>query len=242
MLDLKEAEKKLYKFSSELVSNRVFDVYLKYMGIKTLTSATLVPVALILGKDAMERYLRETSETDTEDLLEGGSSIENRNIVVIDDPLVGNYLKLAGLSALDVTVNTLVPLGVLMVIYHLYQNQLVQDGGNLNKFVKKTYGNRALDLFFKYQGIKTLTSTTLVPFALIFGKDLLETVLRGEEPEQVGGTQIHDTLKKTVPFIDDPIIGNYLKLAGISTLNLAPNTLVPLGLVALIYSLYIEKE
>lgn len=138
MLDLKEAEKKLYKFSSELVSNRVFDVYLKYMGIKTLTSATLVPVALILGKDAMERYLRETSETDTEDLLEGGSSIENRNIVVIDDPLVGNYLKLAGLSALDVTVNTLVPLGVLMVIYHLYQNQLVQDGGNLNKFVKKT--------------------------------------------------------------------------------------------------------
>ena len=43
-------------------------------------------------------------------------------------------------------------------------------------------------------------------------------------------------------FIDDPIIGNYLKLAGISTLNLAPNTLVPLGLVALIYSLYIEKE
>ena len=32
---------KLYNFATALVGNRVFDLYLKYMGIKTLTSATL---------------------------------------------------------------------------------------------------------------------------------------------------------------------------------------------------------
>ena len=174
VLNLKEAEKKLYRFGSDLVSNRVFDVYLKYMGIKTLTSATLVPVALILGKDAMEDFLRDEAE-----IQEGGNPLEERDVVVLDDPLIGNYLKLAGLSAIDLTAGTLVPLGVLMFVYDLYNKNQVQKGGNLNKFVKKTYGNRVLDLFFKYQGLKTLTSTTLVPFALIYGKDALEGVLKG---------------------------------------------------------------
>ena len=108
MLDLNEASKKLYKFGSDLVGNRVFDLYLKYMGIKTLTSATLVPVALLLGKDAMESFLMDVEQT-------GGAVLDD--LPVLDDPLVGNYLKLAGLSTLEITTNTLVPLGVLMLVY-----------------------------------------------------------------------------------------------------------------------------
>ena len=91
MLDLNEASKKLYKFGSDLVGNRVFDLYIKYMGIKTLTSATLVPVALLLGKDAMESFLMDVEQT-------GGAMLDD--LPVLDDPLVGNYLKLAGLSTL----------------------------------------------------------------------------------------------------------------------------------------------
>ena len=63
MLNIDEASKKLYKFGSDLVGHRVFDLYLKYMGIKTLTTATLVPVALLLGKDAMEDFLTDVEQT-----------------------------------------------------------------------------------------------------------------------------------------------------------------------------------
>ena len=162
MLNIDEASKKLYKFGSDLVGHRVFDLYLKYMGIKTLTTATLVPVALLLGKDAMEDFLTDVEQT-------GGAVLED--LPVLDDPLVGNYLKLAGLSTLQVSANTLVPLGVVMLLHDLYMNNEAQKGGSLKKFVKRAYGNRVIDLFAKYQGLKTLTSATLVPFALILGRD-----------------------------------------------------------------------
>ena len=51
---VKSVKKELKKFVNMLVGNRVFDVYLKYMGIKTITTATLVPVALLAGKDALK--------------------------------------------------------------------------------------------------------------------------------------------------------------------------------------------
>ena len=226
MLDLNEASKKLYKFGSDLVGNRVFDLYIKYMGIKTLTSATLVPVALLLGKDAMESFLMDVEQT-------GGAMLDD--LPVLDDPLVGNYLKLAGLSTLEISTNTLVPLGVVMLIYNLYMNKESQRGGSLNKFVKRTYGNRVIDLFAKYQGLKTLTSATLVPFALIMGRDALESLLKDDE--QIGGSLIPNNL----PLLDDPLLGNYLKIAGLSTLQLTPNTLVPLGIVAVLYNLYLDN-
>ena len=188
MLDLNEASKKLYKFGSDLVGNRVFDLYIKYMGIKTLTSATLVPVALLLGKDAMESFLMDVEQT-------GGAMLDD--LPVLDDPLVGNYLKLAGLSTLEISTNTLVPLGVVMLIYNLYMNKETQKGGSLTKFVKRTYGNRVIDLFAKYQGLKTLTSATLVPFALIMGRDALESLLKDDE--QIGGALIPNNL----PLLDD---------------------------------------
>lgn len=226
MLDFNEASKKLYKFGSDLVGNRVFDLYLKYMGIKTLTSATLVPVALLLGKDAMESFLMDVEQT-------GGAVLDD--LPVLDDPLVGNYLKLAGLSTLEITTNTLVPLGVLMLVYDLYMNRENQKGGSLKKFVKRTYGNRVIDLFAKYQGLKTLTSATLVPFALILGRDALESLLKDDQ--QMGGALIPANL----PLLDDPLLGNYLKIAGLSTLQLTPNTLVPLGVIAVLYNLYLDN-
>lgn len=226
MLDLKEASKKLYKFGSDLVGNRAFDVYLKYMGIKTLTSATLVPVALLLGKDAMEYFLTDVEQT-------GGAMLDD--LPILDDPLIGNYLKLAGLSTLEISANTLVPIGVVMLIYDLYMNKETQKGGSLTKFIKRTYGNRVIDLFAKYQGLKMLTSATLVPFALIMGRDALESLLKDDS--QIGGALIPANL----PLLDDPLLGNYLKIAGLSTLQLTPNTLVPLGIIAVLYNLYLDN-
>jgi len=219
-MSLKSVSNKLYNFASSLVGNRVFDLYLKYMGIKTLTTATLVPVALFAGKNAFEDFMNKTQK--------GGG----KNLPVLDDPLIGNYLKLAGVSAVDLSLNTLVPLGTLMFIYELYVNRESQTGGNLSKHIKRVYGNRVLDLFLKYKGIKMLTSTTLVPIALIFGKDLLEDVLKGK---QVGGG-----IPEDLPILDDPLLGNYLKLAGISTLSLTLDTLVPLSILGVLYHVYME--
>jgi hypothetical protein len=211
--------KQLRQFAESLVGNRVLDLYLKYIGITTLTSTTLVPVALIAGKGAMEKFLKGRKQS-------GGAKLP-----VLDDPLIGNYLKLAGLSTINITLDTLIPLGTLMLVYNLYVHGESQSGGAMNKHVKRVWGNRVLDLFLKYNGIKTLTSATLVPFALIKGKDMLEDVLKGK---QQGGALI----PKNIPMLDDPLIGNYLKLAGLSAASITLDTLVPLGIVATLYNIY----
>ena len=208
---------KIRKFGTYLVGNRVFDLYLKYMGIKVLTSATLVPFVLLVGKDALEKFIITDSQT-------GGE------LPVLDDPLIGNYLKLAGISTLEITSNTLVPIGVLMLIYELYINKENQKGGGLNKYVKRIWGNRVLDLFSKYLCIKILTSTTLVHIALILGKNQLENFFKDD---QLGGF-----LPKKIPILDDQLLGNYLKVAGLATIQLSGDVLVPLGIIAVLYNLY----
>ena len=233
MSALKNASKKLKNFASSLVGSRVLDLYLKYKGIKMLTTATLVPVALILGKDMFEEVVMSESQT--------GGKIPD-NLPALDDPLVGTYLKLAGIGSLTtITPSTLVPLGVLMLLYDVYEDGQLMGGGNgvgseLMKFVKKVWGNRVLDLFVKYQGIKMLSASTLVPIALLLGRDALESVLIGE---QEGGAL--PSIPDDLPVIDDPLVGNYLKLAGLSMLDLTPSTLLPLGLVAVLYNLYFSE-
>jgi|TARA_B110000858_G_scaffold88228_1_gene101879 hypothetical protein len=108
------------KFSKQILGNRVLDLYLKYAALKTLNSASLVPVAFILGKEYLEKIF--TTQTG------GGSPIPS-NIPLLDHPLVGMYLKLIGLSAINLTTGTLVPLGVLMIIHDLYSHD-GQSGGS----------------------------------------------------------------------------------------------------------------
>ena len=56
-MSFKKVNNKLKKFVKSLVGNRVLDLYLKYKGITILTTATLVPVALLLGKNAFEEFI-----------------------------------------------------------------------------------------------------------------------------------------------------------------------------------------
>ena len=55
MSALKNASRKLKNFAQSLVGNRIFDLYLKYKGISMLTTATLVPVALLHRRAAVRR-------------------------------------------------------------------------------------------------------------------------------------------------------------------------------------------
>jgi hypothetical protein len=114
--------KNIKRWLKDILGNRSLDLYLKYAGIKTLTTATLVPMSLILGGEYLASLLKKEQV--------GGFIPED--LPIIDNALVGNYLKLAGLSVLDITPSTLLPLGVLMVIYDLsrkYIAETAQDGG-----------------------------------------------------------------------------------------------------------------
>lgn len=103
-----------------LTSNRVLDLYLKYLGIKTLTTSTLVPISLIMGKKLFEKSVNYITDNNNQ---EGGFNLENK-IPLLDDDLIGNYLKISGLTALTLSPHTLIPLGLIMSIYSMYiQNQ-----------------------------------------------------------------------------------------------------------------------
>ena len=49
-------------------------------------------------------------------------------------------------------------------------------------------------------------------------------------------------LPDDLPVLDDPLLGNYLKLMGIGSLSLTANTLIPLGLLSLIYFIYLDEN
>lgn len=115
---------KVKHFAKKILGNRVLDIYLKYNAIKLLNSATIVPFAFILGKEYLSKIINQTG---------GGDPIPTK-IPILDHPLVGTYLKILGISTLDLTMGTLLPLGTLMIIHDLYKNSdnllLEQSGGS----------------------------------------------------------------------------------------------------------------
>ena len=116
---------KVKDFVSELVDNRVLDLYLKYMGIKTLTTATLVPFALIMGRDKFEDVIKSFVKGGQK----GGAAVLQNKIPFLDDPLLGAYLKIAGLSTLTLSPATLIPIGILMTISQM--TNTTQKGGRV---------------------------------------------------------------------------------------------------------------
>ena len=106
----------------KLIDNRVLDLYLKYLGIKALTTSTLVPLSLIMGKDLFEQSVNYIVKEEQS----GGNYLEDK-IPLLDDDLIGNYLKISGLTTLSLSPHTLIPLGILMTLYHLNLNK--QEGG-----------------------------------------------------------------------------------------------------------------
>ena len=77
--------------------------------LKCLPQPHLFRLALIFGKDMLENVLSGRQV--------GGAVPDD--MPTVDDPLLGNF-KLTGLSALSLTTDTLVPLSVLAVLYHVY--------------------------------------------------------------------------------------------------------------------------
>lgn len=148
---VKMAGQTVKKFMKALLGNRVLDLYLKYGGIKTLSTATMVPMALIIGKDYVEALIKGQI---------GGGDIIPKKIPILDHPLVGSYLKLIGLSSINITMNTLVPLGIVMIIHDLY-NTPTQSGGSSSIFGRSIPSNifNSVGLTMSGNSPSMLTST-----------------------------------------------------------------------------------
>jgi len=110
----------LNNFVRRVTSNRVLDLYLKYLGLTTLNSATLVPFALLLGRDYFQKYLMKRVQRGG---ASGESELIPRRIPLLDHPAIGTFLKVVGIPLVGITTDTLVPLGVLMIVYEMV-NQL----------------------------------------------------------------------------------------------------------------------
>jgi hypothetical protein len=111
-----EMMEKVEGFLQKVVDNRILDVYLKYLGITILSPATLVPIALIMGKQTFEEVVKNIRKNDSL-IQQGGEGFLDVRVPVVDDKIIGTGLKLAGITALTISPYTLVPLGVLMYIY-----------------------------------------------------------------------------------------------------------------------------
>ena len=48
-------------FAKKLLGNRILDLYLKYTALKTLNSATMVPIAFIMGRDYLKKKEKKPS-------------------------------------------------------------------------------------------------------------------------------------------------------------------------------------
>lgn len=105
-------------FVSKIIDNRILDLYLKYSGLKILNTATAVPIALLLGNDYFSKFIK---------VQNGGGKLIPKKIPIFDNPIVGSYLKLLGISTITLKPDTLLPLGLIMIIYELYHNN--QKGG-----------------------------------------------------------------------------------------------------------------
>ena len=239
MVSKSRVSRKLWRFTAGLVDNRILDLYLKALGVTTLTTATVLPFALLLGRDAFRVVVENIQANRTMDSAQKGGM----KIPILDDPLVGNFLKLSGLSAISFTPTTLVSLGVLMVIWHMWSNRkqrggskVKQSGGRIGRYIRETYKNRVLDLYLKALGITTLNTAVMVPFAILLGRDAFRFVITDEaKGRQMGGKIL---IPKKIPVIDDPLLGNYLKLAGLTVIDLSATTMIPLALAMVLYHIY----
>ena len=137
-------------FVRKVTDNRVLDLYLKYLGITLLTPATLVPIALIMGKETFQQVISDMKRND-QIVQNGGEGFLDIRIPIIDSGLVGNGLKLAGLTALNVSPYTLVPLGVLMYIYDKFSKSESEMPVEQVQFIEQQIGG-----YQKGSGIATV--------------------------------------------------------------------------------------
>ncbi len=143
-------------------------------------------------------------------------------------PILDAYLKMNLITSL--MPSTLIPLGVLMAVYSTLTKQEVQRGG----FQAMSLTDPLIKRYMGTFGIYELTALTLVPFAFLLGRDIFENVLSKFEKAE-GVPAPAETVQRggVASWMDIPILDTFLKIQG--NINITPATLVPLGILMVVY-------
>ena len=157
-------------------------------------------------------------------IKQGGDS----SLPILNHPILDAYLKMNLITSLLPT--TLIPLGVLMAVYSTLTKEDVQKGGFLAMSVTDPLMNQYMGMF----GIYELTALTLVPFAFLLGRDLFEQVMKQyQSAEGVKAPAQVVQQGGAANWMDIPILDTFLKIQG--NINITPATLVPLGILGVVY-------
>lgn len=140
----KTGKEKVYTFVHQFIDNRALDVYLKLLGIGTLSTTTLVPIALLFGQKSFEDAIRvlKKKKEGAEKLLKKKTPKKSKSwtdfhIPIIDNTYMGTYLKLAGVVSISLTLDTLVPLGLAMAIWETIRRYNKKHDNRTDKTDKK---------------------------------------------------------------------------------------------------------
>jgi len=142
------SSKKITNMALDIFDNRVFDLYLKFMGITLLTPQTLVPLALVLGG----KYVSDLGKIVKQRRKQKGGSIKDKekyfkqlekHIPIVDDSFGGNYLKLMALTSSAISPYTLIPLAVAIGINNLLDESEKKPRGRRSSKSKSRRGSKS---------------------------------------------------------------------------------------------------
>ena len=71
-------------------------------------------------------------------------------------------------------------------------------GKNVTQFLKKILGNRVFDIYLKYLGIASLTTSTLVPFGLVLSAEYANKIIKKKSLGKFD--------KSRIPILDNSLI------------------------------------
>jgi hypothetical protein len=155
-------------FQAMNLADPLITEYMGMFGIYELTALTLVPFAFLLGRDIFESVVKGYKKG------EGVPSKEQKGGAVswMDIPILDTFLKIQG--NINITPATLVPLGILMVVYYVIRGKKPEEAQRGGMGLPSFLTGANLKEYMDIMNITTLSPQTLLPFALILSKELFE--------------------------------------------------------------------
>ena len=106
---------------NQIIDKDLFNKYKKFLAIQNINSSTLVPFAFLLGNQGFKYYIIDDIR-DNKSIVDYGNIKVPNKIKFLNDKLLNTYLKIIDLKKTDLKMNTLLPLGLLIMIYDVYIN------------------------------------------------------------------------------------------------------------------------
>ena len=128
--------------------------YLKLVNIKKLTKESLVPLAILYGDKAMNKTIKFIELSDE----------KNKSIPIITLDQYERYKKQANISALSISINTIIPLEFAKLIYDTYKSKKKQTGGDLSRlFIGRNVPPGNLQLMHSFWNGQTIPNNIYSP-------------------------------------------------------------------------------